>query len=102
MTTIFDLTTSERDVMAALLSELNDQDYGFSTVSVTDIATKYEFNTKEIRGTVSSLIKKGLIYILESDKGYYAKKSQRRIEQIVYLTDAGYKMLGLGNLIPTY
>jgi DNA-binding MarR family transcriptional regulator len=102
MTTIFDLTTNERGVMAALLSELNDQDYGFSTVSVTDIAKKYGFDTKEIRGTVASLVKKELIYILESDKGYYAKKSQRGIEQIVYLTDAGYKMLGLGDLIPTY
>lgn len=94
-----DLTQNEMETMAALLNEFHDQDYGFSVVSVTDLAKKYEFDIKQLRGVVSSLIKKGIVYVHEYDPGYYAKKSQR-VQQILHLTDEGYKIIGLGHLIP--
>ena len=59
------LTELEQKVMDCLLGKL-DAEPGFSDVGSSEIADATEIKMKALRGVLSSLIKKGMIFVDES------------------------------------
>jgi hypothetical protein len=73
------LTESETAALTSLISNLYAEE-GFSDVDVNDISQDTGIPTKSLRGTLSSLIKKGIIQIDDNGAGF----------QIVYLMEQFY------------
>jgi DNA-binding MarR family transcriptional regulator len=68
MKTIADLnlTQLETQVLTCLIDMLYAEE-GFSDVDAKDIANEIKVNIKSVRGAVGSLVKKGIVYIEETN-----------------------------------
>jgi predicted transcriptional regulator len=60
------LTDLENKVLEALINELYAEP-GFSDVDAHDISKTTGVSTKSIRGALSSLVKKGIVTLMETD-----------------------------------
>jgi DNA-binding MarR family transcriptional regulator len=60
------LTTLENQVLECLIDNLYAEP-GFSDVDANDIANQTKISTKIIRGTLSSLVKKGIVHLEETN-----------------------------------
>ena len=74
------LTPQENQVLEALIRNLYAE-AGFSDIDAHDLSRVTNIPTRSIRGTLSSLVKKGIVFIEATDSGEY---------QIVYLHDDYY------------
>ena len=61
-----DLTTAEANVLGTLIESLYAEK-GFTDVSAEDLSNETGIPTKQIRGVISSLVKKRLVMV---DEGY--------------------------------
>jgi hypothetical protein len=68
-----DLTPKEQKVLEALIDELYAE-AGFSDVDANDLARITGIPTKNIRGVLSSLVKKGIISLNETDNAWADKQ----------------------------
>ena len=68
-----DLTPKEQKVLEALIGELYAE-AGFSDVDANDLARITGIPTKNIRGVLSSLVKKGIISLNETDNAWADKQ----------------------------
>ena len=68
-----DLTPKEHKVLEALIGELYAE-AGFSDVDANDLARITGIPTKNIRGVLSSLVKKGIISLNETDNAWADKQ----------------------------
>lgn len=63
------LTELETKTLQSLVDGLYAEP-GFSDVDVNDIAKELNISTKIIRGSLGSLVKKGIVSLDENDSGY--------------------------------
>jgi sugar-specific transcriptional regulator TrmB len=75
------LTESEISALTSLIGNLYAEP-GFSDVDVNDISRETGIPTKSLRGTLSSLVKKGIIQVDDNGAGF----------QIVYLMEQFYHL----------
>jgi DNA-binding MarR family transcriptional regulator len=68
------LTQLEEQVLGSLISQLYAE-AGFSDVDAADIARDIKVDIKSVRGSLGSLVRKGIVGIDSNDSGY----------QIIYL-----------------
>ena len=71
------LTQLEEQVLVSLISQLYAE-AGFSDVDAKDIAQHIKVDIKSVRGSLGSLVRKGIVGIDGNDSGY----------QIIYLNRA--------------
>jgi DNA-binding IclR family transcriptional regulator len=81
MTNKTEFTELETQVLDALIGGL-DAEPGFSNIDANDLAESTDIPTKQIRGVLSSLVKKGVVTLDETDT-YGAPKYV-----IVYLNES--------------
>lgn len=70
MATLTNLTEMEKQVLNALINALYAE-AGFSDVDAKDLSKATKIPTKSIRGVLSSLIKKSIIFIEEGGNGMF-------------------------------
>lgn len=80
------LTKLENQVLECLIDNLYAEP-GFSDVDAHDIARYTKIPTKTIRGTLSSLVKKGIVH-LEETNNYGAEKQY----VIIYLNQSHWNL----------
>ena len=73
------LTQLEEQVLNSLISQLYAEE-GFSDVDAKDIASNIKVDIKSVRGSLGSLVRKGIVSIDGNDSNY----------QIIYLNRAYY------------
>lgn len=73
------LTELEEKVLTEFIDRLYAEP-GFSDVDARDLSKGTNIDIKTIRGVLGSLVKKGIIYILDNESGF----------QIIYLKEAYY------------
>ena len=73
------LTVLEKQTLQAIIDGLYAEP-GFSDIDVNDLVRPVGKSSKVLRGVLSSLIKKGYIYIDDPDTGY----------QLIYLSESKY------------
>jgi predicted transcriptional regulator len=77
------LTALETKVLETLINGLYAEP-GFSDVDAKDLQSETGISTRSIRGVLSSLIQKGIIYIEATDScDFYGKKNP--VYQLIYL-----------------
>jgi predicted transcriptional regulator len=74
---VLNLTQLEEQVLSSLIAQLYAE-AGFSDVDAKDIAHDIKVDIKSVRGSLGSLVRKGIIGIDGNDSGY----------QIIYLNQA--------------
>lgn len=77
-------TDLEKQVVESLVSQLYAEP-GFSDVDAKDIARDINVDIKSVRGAVSSLVKKGVVTICETDNWGVLEQFQ-----IIYLNESHY------------
>ena len=73
------LTVLEKQTLQAIIDGLYAEP-GFSDIDVNDLVRPVGKSSRVLRGVLSSLIKKGYIYIDDPDAGY----------QLIYLSESKY------------
>jgi len=73
------LTGLEQEVLTSFINNLYAEP-GFSDVSAEDIAVEIHININSVRGALGSLVKKGIVDIVDMGTGY----------KIIYLCDDYY------------
>jgi hypothetical protein len=66
---------------------------GFSDVDVNDLSSELGISTKVLRGALGSLVKKGVVFVDESDSGYdiiYLNKSYWSLVNESWAEEANY------------
>jgi hypothetical protein len=66
---------------------------GFSDVDVNDLSSELGISTKVLRGALGSLVKKGVVFVDESDSGYdiiYLNKSYWGLVNESWAEEADY------------
>ena len=66
---------------------------GFSDVDVNDLSKELAISTKVLRGALGSLVKKGIVFVDESDSGYdiiYLNKSYWSLVNESWAEEANY------------
>ena len=71
---VLNLTQLEEQVLVSFISQLYAE-AGFSDVDAADIARDIKVDIKSVRGSLGSLVRKGIVGIDSNDSGY----------QIIYL-----------------
>ncbi len=80
------LTDMEKKVLTAFVNRLQLREPGFSDVGYDDLVKNTEIDSKKIRGVLSSLIKKNLIWI--------ANKEEYQFEcDLIYLREEYYYLI---------
>jgi DNA-binding MarR family transcriptional regulator len=77
------LTELEAKIMTWLLETGYYAEYTFSDVTVPEVAEGIEIDVRSVRGAISSLIKKGYLWVSEREFD---------IPPLVYATDKGYQL----------
>lgn len=67
------LTKLETQVLETLIDNLYAEP-GFSDVDVKDISAETNISTKSIRGALGSLVKKGIVFLNETDNSFSDKQ----------------------------
>jgi DNA-binding MarR family transcriptional regulator len=78
-----ELTISEAKVMNYLMTNGYYAEYMFSDLTVEDISNEVDINVKNLRGVISSLVKKKYLWVSEREG---------EIPPLVYATKAGYML----------
>jgi DNA-binding MarR family transcriptional regulator len=74
------LTTLETKIITSLLSRMNAYDLGYSDVDATDIANDISVHIDSVKGSLGSLVKKGIVFCSDL----------KDVGSIIYLQDEFY------------
>jgi hypothetical protein len=90
--TELNLTELESKTLTAFVGGLYAEP-GFSDVDVNDLSSELGISTKVLRGALGSLVKKGVVFVDESDSGYdiiYLNKSYWSLVNESWAEEANY------------
>lgn len=95
------LTENEKAVMS-VVSKLQIEEYGFSSIFTEDIAREMGVTINSVRGYVGSLVKKGLLWMEENESFEVVKvrgriKMQSETQYFVHMSKEGYEYVGRGD-----
>jgi DNA-binding HxlR family transcriptional regulator len=90
--TELNLTELESKTLTTFIGSLYAEP-GFSDVDVNDLSSELGISTKVLRGALGSLVKKGVVFVDESDSGYdiiYLNKSYWSLVNESWAEEANY------------